>query len=89
MRFTIFVLIPFLVQVMVGLIFIFVRRPGGEFVPLSVMLLGMFAIPLTAIFNWARTRARPPLPVPSLITRTFFYTLIFPVLCLALYVLAS
>jgi len=53
------------------------------------MLLGMFAIPMTAIFNWVRARRIPPLPVQSMITRTFFYSMIFPVLCLALHVLAS
>jgi len=89
MRFTLYVVVPLILQVFIGLIFIFASRGSGDFVGLGVMLLGMFAIPITAIFNWARARRSPPLPVASMITRTFFHTMIFPALCLALHVLAS
>jgi hypothetical protein len=53
------------------------------------MLLGLVAIPLTALVNWARTRARPPQPLLELTSKTFFTAMVFPMLGLALYVAAS
>jgi hypothetical protein len=89
MKFTLLVLFPALVQVLLGLAVMSLRKPGGEFVGLGVMLLGMVAIPLTALVNWARTRSAVPLSALQLAARTFFTSLVFPVLCIALYVLAS
>ncbi len=89
MKFLLFVLLPSCLQLLVGAAIMFSHKPGGEFVGLGVMLLGMIAIPVTAAMNWARTRAKPPLPIIQLVTRTFHTTLVFPALCIALYVVAS
>ena len=89
MKFLLFVLLPTGIQLLVGSVIMFAHKPGGEFVGLGVMLLGMVAVPITALVNWGRTRAQPPMPIIQLINRTFYTTLIFPVLCIALYVLAS
>lgn len=89
MKFMFFVFLPTCIQLLIGAAVMFSNKPGGEFVGLGVMLLGMVAIPITAIVNWSRTRSQPPIPTISLINQTFYTTLIFPVLCIALYVLAS
>ena len=89
MKFLLFVLLPTCLQLLVGAAIMLSHKPGGEFVGLGVMLLGMFAVPITAAMNWARMRANPPMPTIQLINRTFYTTLVFPALCIALYVVAS
>jgi hypothetical protein len=89
MKFIFFVLLPLCLQLLIGAAVMFSNKPGGEFVGLGVMLLGMFAVPATAIINWHHTRAQPPLTLSQQINRTFYISLIFPALSIALYVLAS
>ena len=89
MKFLAFVLLPALLQLFLAAALISLRKPGGEFVGLGVMLLGLVAIPATALINWVRTRAQPPQPALALVAKTFFTTLVFPVLGLLLYVVAS
>lgn len=50
----------------------FSHKPGGEFVGLGVMLLGLIAIPATAIINFSRIRIQPPIQTVPLINRTFY-----------------
>jgi hypothetical protein len=52
-------------------------------------LLGLFAIPITALVNWLGTRTQPPLPVIQLVTHTTYMTLAYPALILILYAAAS
>jgi hypothetical protein len=89
MKFIFYVILPMCLQLLIGTAVMFSHRPGGEFVGLGVMLLGVIAIPVTFIINLNRIRALPSIPTLSLISRTFYTTLIFPVLCIALYILAS
>lgn len=89
MKFLGFVLLPLLVQLLLALALISLRKPGGEFVGLGVMLLGLVAIPTTALINWTRTRANPPQPSLELVAKTFFTTLVFPALGLLLFIVAS
>ncbi|MDX1916134.1 MAG: hypothetical protein SFU55_11165 [Methylophilus sp.] len=89
MRLLLFVIFPTLLQLIIGLFVMFSHKHGGEFVGLSVMLLGMIAIPITTIINWSRIKVQPPISAITLITRTFWTTLIFPILCIALYIMAS
>lgn len=89
MKFILYVLIPLGIQLLIGSAVMFSHKPGGEFVGLGVMLLGMVAVPLTTIANWARIRTQPPLPAFNLINRTVYTSLVFPTLCVALYILAS
>ena len=89
MKFLGFVFLPALVQLVIAAALISIRRPGAEFVGLGVMLLGLVAVPLTALVNWVRTKAQPPQGALELLVKTFFTTLVFPALGLALYVLAS
>lgn len=89
MKFVGYVLLPMLVQLLLAMALISLRKPGGEFVGLGVMLLGLVAIPLTALVNWIRTRAQPPQSSLELVAKTFFTTLVFPALGLLLYLVAS
>ncbi|MCK9192934.1 MAG: hypothetical protein M0P19_03580 [Nevskia sp.] len=89
MKFIGLVLLPACVQLLLGAAFIFVPPHGGSFVGLGVMLLGLIAIPVTALLNWARSQAQPALAPLDLAARTALTTLVFPALCLALYVFAS
>jgi hypothetical protein len=76
-------------QLLIGTAVMFSHKPGAEFVGLGVMLLSLIAIPVTFIINLNRIRTVPPISTFSLISRTFYTSLIFPVLCIALYILAS
>jgi len=87
MKILFFVLLPTLIQLLIGAAIIYSPKPGGEFVGLGIMLMGILAIPLTAIINWSRVRSQPSLF--KLVNGTFYTTLAFPLLCLALYILAS
>lgn len=89
MRLLLYVVLPTCVQIIIGLPIMFSHKPGGEFVGLGVMLLGLIAIPATAIINFSRLRAQPPIPTAPLINRTFFTTAIFPALSILLYIFAS
>lgn len=89
MRFFGFVFLPATIQLLLAAAIISLRKPGGEFVGLGVMLLGLVAVPATALINWARTRAKPPQSFLELVAKTFFTTLVFPALGLVLYVVAS
>jgi hypothetical protein len=89
MKFLGFVLLPAVVQLLLAAALISLRKPGGEFVGLGVMLLGLVAIPATTLINWVRTRAQPPQSALEVVAKTFFTTLVFPILGLVLYVVAS
>jgi len=89
MKFFGFVFLPAIVQLLLAAVLISLRKPGGEFVGLGVMLLALVAIPVTALINWVRTRANPPQGMVEIVAKTFFTTLVFPVLGLILYVIAS
>lgn len=89
MRASLFVVLPLLLQLFIGMIFMGLRKPGGEFVGLGVMLMGLVAIPLSALVNGLRLRRQPPIATRRLVLPTIATTLVFPALCVALYVLAS
>lgn len=83
----VFVLVPLCLQLLVALGFVLADPAGGEFVGLGVMLLGLVAIPVTTLINRARLYRGPGLA--DLALNTLFTTLVFPLLCFALYALAS
>jgi hypothetical protein len=83
----VFVVVPLCLQLLVGAGFLLADPAAGGFVGLGVMLLGLVAIPVTTVINLARLR-RGLAPV-DLVLNTLFTTLVYPLLCLALYALAS
>jgi hypothetical protein len=89
MKFLLAVLLPLLVQAGFTVAVIAGTSGGGSFVGLGAMLLAPPAILITAAINWLGVRRQPPLPLLHLVTRTFYLTLVFPVLLLVLAALAS
>lgn len=89
MLFAFAVAVPLLVQLLFTLMVVFATNGTGSFVGLGAMLVGLLAIPLTALANWVRTRRKPPLPPLQLINRTLLTTLVFPALVLVLLAVAS
>jgi hypothetical protein len=89
MKFIFYVILPMCLQLLIGTAVMFSHKPGAEFVGLGVMLIGAIAIPTTFIINLTRIRSNPPISSLALISRTFYTTLVFPVLCTALYIFAS
>lgn len=89
MLFAFAVAVPLVVQLLFTLIVVFATNGTGSFVGLGAMLVGLLAIPLTALANWGRLRKKPPLPALQLINRTLLTTLIFPALVLVLLAVAS
>ncbi|PPE72680.1 hypothetical protein C3942_16645 [Solimonas fluminis] len=75
MKYLLHVGLPAVLQVALTLFVMFATRGNGSFVGLAAMLLGVWAIPVTAIVNFARARATPrasatfwiSLPVPLLL----------------------
>lgn len=89
MKFLLAVLLPMLIQAGFTAAVIVGMRGGGSFVGLWAMLLAPPAMLITAAINWLGTRRKPPMPVLHLVTRTFYVTLVYPVLLLLLAALAS
>ncbi len=88
MTFLFAVLMPLCLHLLVTAVAI-ATAPGGSFVGLGAMYIGLVAIPASAIVNYTRTRRKPPLPWLHLVAGTFWTTLVYPVLLLALALLAS
>jgi len=88
MRVFLCVVLPLLLQLAFGVPFM-LASPGGSFVGLGVMLVGPFVIAITTFVNWLGARRQPPLWWAALALRTILVTLVFPVLCGLLALLAS
>jgi len=78
-----------LAQVLFVLVIIAATNGTGSFLGLGAMLLGLIAIPLTALVNWVRTRKSPPVPALTFTTNTLLIALAFPLVIVILYAVAS
>ena len=87
MRVLCFVVVPLLLQLAVTALFMFSHKVGGGFVGLGVMLMAIVAIPATTLFNALRLRKH--LTWVQVTARTMYTTLVFPLLCVTLSLLAS
>jgi len=83
------VVLPLVFQLLFVAAIIAATNGTGSFVGLAAMLLGLAALPLTAILNWSQVRSQPGRPAPQLAVRIFWITAIFPALILFLYAVAS
>ncbi len=83
------VLIPLLLQLLFTLAIILATQGTGSFVGLGAMLLGLIALPVTAIVNWSLVRSQPGRPALQLAARIFLVTAVFPALLIFLYAVAS
>lgn len=89
MRLLCFVALPLLLQLAVSAILIAVANGKGSFVGLGVMLIGLWAIPGTALINFLVVRARPPMAASRLALRVLLTSTIYPLAMTLLYAVAS
>ena len=80
MRYLIAVLVPLLLQCLFVFIVIEMNTGNGSFVGLGAFLLGIIAIPITAIINAVYVRVNPELGIPALVLRSFMIAAIVPIL---------
>ena len=83
------VLLPLLFQLLFTLIVIMLTQGGGSFVGLGAMLGALIAIPATLIINWTRIRRQPRPAGLQVLSGTLLSTAVWPLLLIALAVLAS
>jgi hypothetical protein len=83
------ILLPLVFQLLFALAIILATKGTGSFVGLGAMLLGLVALPVTAVVNWTQIRSQPDRPAPQLAARIFLITAIFPACLIVLYALAS
>jgi hypothetical protein len=89
MRLALAVLFPLVAQAVFVLVIILVTNGTGSFVGLGAMVLGIFALPITALLNWLFTRAEPPHRPLPLGVRVLSASAIFPALILFLLIATS
>ena len=83
------ILLPMIFQFLFAGAIILATQGTGSFVGLGAMLLGLVALPVTALLNWTQIRSHPELPAPQLAARIFLITAIFPAFLAFLYAVAS
>jgi hypothetical protein len=83
------VLLPLVLQLLFTLGIIFATQGTGSFVGLGAMLLGLIALPVTAIVNWSQIRSQPDRPALQLAARIFLISAVFPAFLVFLYAVAS
>ena len=89
MRFTFAVAVPFVFQLLFALGVIASTNGTGSFAGLGAMLLGLVVIPATGVHNWLVSNPGTELTAGRRFNRIVLVTLIFPILLVALLVLAS
>lgn len=80
MRYLLAVLIPLLLQCLFVFIIIEMNTGNGSWVGLGAFLIGIIAIPITAIVNAAYVKVHPELSTSALIVRSFMIAAIVPIL---------
>jgi hypothetical protein len=83
------VLLPLVFQLLFVVVIILATNGTGSFVGLAAMLLGLVALPVTAILNWSQVRSHPDRPALQLGVRIFWISAIFPAFLLFLLAVAS
>ncbi|MGJ8662415.1 MAG: hypothetical protein ACSHWU_02140 [Marinicella sp.] len=80
MKYVYGVVCPLLIQVVIVLVVIQMNTGNGSFVGLGTYILGMFAIPITAVVNAIYIYVKPELSTISVTLRCFLIALITPFL---------
>lgn len=83
------IVVPLVFQLVFTLAIILATQGTGSFVGLGAMLLGLVALPVTAIVNWSQIRSQPDRPALQLAARIFLISAVFPACLIALYATAS
>lgn len=81
MRYLIGVVLPALFQVLVVFIIAETNQGNGSWAGLGAFLIGMFAIPLTALINGLYVWKNPQAGFFQIIGKCFTLAMIVPVLC--------
>ncbi len=89
MRFIFAVALPLIFQVLFALGVIAATNGTGSFVGLGAMLVGLVAIPATALHNWAVSNPDAPTTSGRRIIRVVLVSFIFPILLVILLLAAS
>lgn len=83
------IVVPLVFQLAFTIAIILATQGTGSFVGLGAMLLGLIALPVTAIVNWSQIRSQPDRPALQLAARIFLVTAVFPAVLVFLYAVAS
>ena len=84
MRYVSGVLIPLLLQCLFVFIVIEMNTGNGSWVGLGALLIGMLAIPATAVINFLYIKSNPDRKSVTLVTQCFLIAMILPILVLFL-----
>ncbi|EAR61649.1 hypothetical protein [Neptuniibacter caesariensis] len=87
MRYLIGLFLPALFQGLVVLIIISMNQGNGSWAGLAAFLLGMIAIPLTALINGLYVWKNPQVSILTVIAKTFSLAVIAPLLCMVTLIL--
>lgn len=88
MRYLFGVITPLLLQIAVIAIIIQVNTGNGSWAGLAALLIGMFAVPATAIINLVRIRTQPNKPAATHILQGLLTAMIAPVVTVFLFLAA-
>jgi hypothetical protein len=81
MRYLIGVIFPGLLQVLVVFIIVETNQGNGSWAGLGAYLIGLFAIPLTALINGLYVWKNPNVSLLQVIGKSFTLAMIVPILC--------
>lgn len=84
MRYVVGVLIPVLLQCLFVFIIIEMNTGNGSWVGLGALLIGMFAIPATAVINFLYIKSNKDRGTASLMLRCFLIAIVVPVIIILL-----
>lgn len=87
MRYLVGVIVPVLLQSLFVFIVIEMNAGNGSWLGLGAFLLGIFAIPATALVNIIYIKSNKEAAAFSVVARCFLMTLIVPFIILFLFVL--
>lgn len=87
MRYVMGVLLPVVLQILVVLLIIALNTGNGSWAGLAALLIGLFAIPATAIANFAYIKSNPESPALNVIAICFLIALAAPFAVLVLQIL--
>jgi len=80
MRYISGVIFPLLIQCLIVFLIVSVNTGNGSWAGLGAFLIGIFAIPATAIFNLIYIKSHPELSSFVLVLRCFLFAAIAPLL---------
>lgn len=87
MRYLIGLFVPVFFQISVVMIIISMNQGNGSWAGVAAFLLGLFAIPLTAIINGLYIWKNPQVHILTLIAKCFTLAILAPLMCMVTFML--